>query len=65
MPVLNGYQASKVIKRTWVKPPPIIALTADNTASAKKKCQDAGMDGFYIKPLTLQSLESVLSHVRL
>jgi CheY-like chemotaxis protein/nitrogen-specific signal transduction histidine kinase/HPt (histidine-containing phosphotransfer) domain-containing protein len=65
MPVKDGFAATRTIleeaERNQRKPPPIIALTADATASAKKRCQEVGMVDYLIKPLDFKKLQAVLS----
>jgi CheY-like chemotaxis protein/nitrogen-specific signal transduction histidine kinase/HPt (histidine-containing phosphotransfer) domain-containing protein len=65
MPVKDGFAATKTIlkeaERKQRKPPPIIALTADATAAAKKRCQEVGMVDYLIKPLDFKKLQAVLS----
>jgi len=65
MPVIDGFAATKAIleeaERNQRKPPPIIALTADATAGAKKRCQEVGMVDYLIKPLDFKKLQAVLS----
>lgn len=59
MPVLNGYQATDEIKRYQSDESvttPIIALTAEGTSGERKKCFEAGMDGFLNKPLIFDDL---------
>ena len=52
MPVMDGYEATKIIteKMRGVRPL-IVALTASTTDETRKACSEAGMDGFLVKPL--------------
>jgi CheY-like chemotaxis protein len=63
MPEMNGYEASKEIRRR--EPPgrhvPIVALTASAVLGDEQRCLDAGMDAYVTKPVTLESLGTVLS----
>ncbi|MEO5340260.1 MAG: transporter substrate-binding domain-containing protein [Magnetococcus sp. MYC-9] len=64
MPVMDGYQATRLI-RQWEaeqgrSPTPIIALTADVTRENQEKGKAAGMDDFLSKPASLHELQSML-----
>ena len=48
MPVMGGYEATKIIRRQ-LRYLPIMALTA-NPAFEKKRCLEVGMDDFLEKP---------------
>lgn len=54
MPVMDGYEATRLIRKyeakTKSKALKIIALTADVSKENQLKCEDAGMDDFLIKP---------------
>jgi len=59
MPVMNGIESSKRIKR--LKDAPIIIIvTAGVQPSDKDKCQGIGIDGYLAKPIMIDKLESVL-----
>ena len=65
MPVLNGLEATQMIRameggdhRT-----PIIGLTADATAEAKRQCEEAGMDAVTFKPVSPAAIRTVLARV--
>lgn len=61
MPVMDGFQATKEIRRiekgTHI---PIIALTANAFRETKESCFDAGMDDFATKPITKEMLQNVI-----
>ncbi len=64
MPVLDGFEATESI-RTWEQeqgqePTPIIALTANASASDRQRCLDAGMNDHVGKPFTNASLHRVI-----
>ncbi|MBD3725266.1 MAG: response regulator [Flavobacteriaceae bacterium] len=50
MPVMNGYEATKEIRKMNPKAI-IIALTAGAIAGEKEKCLDFGMNDFILKPI--------------
>lgn len=66
MPLVDGFTATKTIleeaQRNRRPAPPIVALTADATVAAQKKCQDVGMVDYLVKPLDFNTLQTVLSH---
>ena len=50
MPVMDGYQAAKIIKQNSTRFVPIIFLTALTDDQALAKCLESGGDDFLIKP---------------
>ena len=63
MPDLDGYQTTVLIREGELasgRHLPIIALTADATTNAHKRCLAVGMDDFLAKPVTSAALDKVL-----
>ena len=60
MPVMNGFEATKIIKKKHPKIP-IIAQTAYSSESDKIKATKAGCDEFISKPISKEQLTLVLS----
>ncbi|MBB2167872.1 response regulator [Gluconacetobacter aggeris] len=59
MPVMNGIEATKLHRFSEVgggRGIPIVALTADGTPETQKRCREAGMDAFLLKPVALEAL---------
>ena len=57
MPEMDGYEATRLIRRVISKPQcPIIALTANKTPGNKDKCLASGMDDYLNKPLKKEKL---------
>ncbi len=61
MPVLNGFEATKAIKKTQPDVP-IIAVTAFALEGDREKMLEAGCDGYISKPIKSKLLYEKLSH---
>ena len=64
MPVMNGYEASRVIralKREDARAIPIIAMTANAFAEDVKDALDAGMNVHIAKPIDMNLLKKTLN----
>ncbi|MEN8199161.1 MAG: response regulator [Thermodesulfobacteriota bacterium] len=62
MPNMDGYDATRSIRKLESERGghiPIIALTANALTSDRKKCLDAGMDDYVVKPFTRDHLITV------
>jgi two-component system sensor histidine kinase BarA len=60
MPVMDGFEAARRIRRLRASVP-IIALTGSQSARARNKAQEAGMDTFLSKPIQFDELQRVLA----
>ncbi|MGQ4880399.1 ATP-binding protein [Billgrantia sp. LNSP4103-1] len=61
MPTLDGLETTRRWRRRDGSGyPPIVALTANATPSARQRCLEAGMDDVLCKPYTRQELQRVL-----
>ncbi len=58
MPIMNGFEATKYIRKTMNSKIPIIALTADVTTVDLAKCKEVGMNDYIAKPVDEQMLYS-------
>lgn len=65
MPVLNGIEATKLHRFATVGLPqvPIVALTADATADAVARCEEAGMNAYATKPIEPAKLIEIIDRV--
>ncbi|RCH53671.1 hypothetical protein DJ568_16680 [Mucilaginibacter hurinus] len=60
MPVMDGLEATRLIRKTLVQQPVIIALTANTMQGDEQICIDAGMDDYLGKPISLEALTGKL-----
>ena len=66
MPRMDGIEASRrlrLLQSQGALPPfAIVAATAGGTHLSEQDCVDAGMDGYLLKPLTVNALDAALRH---
>lgn len=62
MPKMDGFQASKEIRRllSHNRHIPIIGITSNENDSERLKCLDAGMNDYYQKPFRMVYLDYIL-----
>ena len=61
MPVMDGYQATQIIREELNKEIPIIAATASAYQEDIERAHEAGMNDFIAKPFKHQELFEVMS----
>jgi PAS domain S-box-containing protein len=61
MPVMDGLEATKVIRNSVNASIPIIALTANAIQGESDKCYEAGMNDFVSKPFEEESLVAMIA----
>jgi CheY-like chemotaxis protein len=65
MPVMDGLETTRVVRRRWPqRRPRIIGVTANAVAGDREQCLAAGMDGYLSKPFSLDELADALSDLR-
>ena len=64
MPNMDGYTATREIRRTHTRPILIIAMTANAMQGDREKCLAAGMDDHLSKPVNTKTLERLLTDHR-
>ena len=66
MPVLNGLEATRLIRKSESvsgRHIPIIAMTAYAMKEDKKKCLEAGMDGYLSKPAKPEEINAIVAEL--
>lgn len=69
MPVMDGYEASREIRKMEIEkstpPVPIIALTASSHKKDRERCEQAGMNGYMTKPFSITDIQKNIEiHLR-
>jgi len=62
MPVMNGYEASSII-REFDSEVPIVAMTADAIAGVDEECRKAGIDHYISKPFDPEKFTETLLYL--
>ena len=59
MPVMNGYEATKIIKQKYPSLP-VIAQTAAAMEGERQKAIEAGFNEYISKPINFNQLKSIM-----
>jgi len=63
MPLLNGIEATKIIRNDLGIEVPIVGLSANTVESDIKMCMNAGMNDYISKPFTMKILKSKIGKI--
>lgn len=63
LPLVDGYQAAEIISQRPNHKPTIVAYSANISQREQERCKAAGMEMILGKPVSLDSLERVVSTV--
>ena len=66
MPIMDGLEATRAIRvreKITGKHVLIVAMTANAFEEDRRKCREAGMDGFVVKPISSQSIRQEIERV--
>jgi CheY-like chemotaxis protein len=61
MPMMDGFETTRVIRAEIGSAPVIVAMTAYAFSEDQKRCMEAGMNDYLTKPVTLESIRSALA----
>lgn len=62
MPIMDGYEATKELRKLGNRTP-IIAMTANAFSEDRKKAKEVGMDGYISKPIDVKILVSTIVNI--
>ena len=63
MPEMDGITTLKLLKKTDIELPKIIALTANSYTGIKEKYKEDGFDDFLAKPISVKELNKIIYEV--
>mmetsp|Transcript_34417 Transcript_34417/g.63265 ORF Transcript_34417/g.63265 Transcript_34417/m.63265 type:complete len:663 (-) Transcript_34417:143-2131(-) len=61
MPVMDGFEATKIIKGSNACNIPVVALTGETSEENRQRCNDIGFDDYKTKPLKRPQLKELLN----
>lgn len=66
MPIMDGVEATEKIRaqeKSTGRHLPIVAMTASAFEEDRRRCQQAGMDGYVAKPVTAETIKAEIARV--
>jgi CheY-like chemotaxis protein len=60
MPIMDGFEASREIRKLSLPQPAIIAVTANALVGERERCLNAGMDDYLSKPFQAEQLVAIV-----
>ena len=60
MPIMDGFESSRQIRKLTLPQPAIIAVTANALVGERERCLNAGMDDYLSKPFQAEQLVGVV-----
>jgi len=63
MPVMDGYEATRQLRERLGLDTPILAMTAGATQGGRKRCLEAGMNDYMLKPFEIGDFYSRITHL--
>ncbi len=60
MPIMNGMEATKILRETFEIKTPIVALTANALDGDRERFLSIGMDDYLTKPIEIKAFEAIL-----
>lgn len=60
MPVMDGFEATKIIKSSNASNIPVVALTGETSEENRQRCDEIGFDAYQTKPLKRPELKELL-----
>ena len=61
MPVVDGFEATKIIKGSNASHIPVVALTGETSEENRQRCREIGFDDYKTKPLKRPQLKELLN----
>jgi CheY-like chemotaxis protein len=64
LPILDGYEVARFIRRQDHQPQRLVALTGYGQSADRKRALEAGFDDHLVKPVDPDRLVELLQHLR-
>jgi hypothetical protein len=63
MPEMDGYELARLIHAKMPSPPPMLMLSSGAMRGDAQRCQEAGIDGYFSKPISSEELLAAICRV--